>query len=122
MNVIELNISKKLVDVIEKRGFKISETLEQDGMAETELGFYSDAGEDVIVALFHDNTDKGFIEALVRWSNDFDPEEHAVMWYEAKDRVYGVPQTLRELLDDAEMIDETVASLVADLEECVKGA
>lgn len=119
--VIDLKISEKLVDEIKGRGFRISETWEQDGIAETELNFYSDKGEDVIVALFHDNTDEGFIESLVRWSEEFDPEEHAVMWYEARERVYGVPQSLRALLYDADMIDNTVESLVISLKECAKG-
>lgn len=119
--VIDLKISEKLVDEIKGRGFRISETWEQDGIAETELNFYSDKGEDVIVALFHDNTYEGFIESLVRWSEEFDPEEHAVMWYEARERVYGVPQSLRALLYDADMIDNTVESLVISLKECAKG-
>lgn len=41
----------------------------------------------------------------------FDPEEHAVMWYQAKDRVSGVPNSIRALLEDADAIDEELQRL-----------
>ena len=104
-------MNEKLYEIIESNGFSVS----SDGDCFTELEFYSDKGEDVIITVQHDNTERGFIEGLYEWWEDFDPEEHAVSWYNVKDTVYGVPQSIRALLDDADSIDENVEKLLNDL-------
>lgn len=47
--------------------------------------------------------------------NNFDPEEHAAMWYNA--RPCGQPTSLRELLNDADAIHEMLKTLLQKFKE-----
>ena len=120
MKKAKLKINKKLVEVIEKAGIRICESsycefYQDKNNVYTELEFTSDLGEDVIVTIWHNNTDDSFIKALEDYAFDFDPEEHATMWWNCKDTVSGVPHSLRALLNDADGIAETLDNLVMAL-------
>ncbi len=71
---------------------------------------YSPAGEDLIMTLFTE--DFRSFESLDHrlWDEwyDFDPEEHAVMWY-GQNR--GEPSSIRTLLEDADAIAEMLGEL-----------
>ena len=75
--------------------------------AYAEIGFYSDAGEDFSFTVWG-NTPKDFSNKLYSYYQDFNPDEHAVMWY-GSDR--GEPESLRTLLDDAEAIKRNLDTL-----------
>lgn len=64
------------------------------------LSKYSPAGEDFGFYVSKDNP----YEEVQNYSDDFDPDEHCIMWIKEMDNVSGVPRSVRELIRDAEAI------------------
>lgn len=110
-------ISQKIIDILEDNDINIVTTGIQDGEHYTELEFYSNAGEDFVMDIWHDNTDAGFIQAFIEYAYDFDPDEHAEMWAGCRGRVSGVPDSIRELIDDADGISEFLYRIADKLSE-----
>lgn len=75
-----------------------------------DLETWSDAGENLILPLFEkDFQDYGhLVKRLMDEYIDFDPEDHAAMWY---GQGKGEPGSLRVLLDDADGIAEKLEDL-----------
>ena len=97
---------------------EICESLERavtecdDGTVELEK--YSPAGEDFIITVNAED----FAREVERYADDFDVDDHIAMWIEAKKNgTAGVPST-RELVHDAEdiqeMLNELAEALTAD--------
>lgn len=99
----------RFADVAEELGWTSDWDL-KDGYFDMENS--SPAGEDLIMTLF--TKDFQSFESLDHrlWDEryDFDPEEHAVMWY-GQNR--GEPSSIRTLLDDADAIAEMLDELEA---------
>lgn len=95
-------MTDKQRQICEGLGWKVYE--DEDGI---ELSKFSPLGEDFGFSVKADK----FLEDLRDYYEDFDPEEHAAMWYNAKNNVRGVPQSLRALLDDAIEIDGMLEDL-----------
>ena len=74
--------------ICEDLGWEVYET-EDD----IELRKCSSLGEDFGFSVKADK----FLEDLRDYYEDFDAEEHAAMWYNARNNVRGVPQSLRAL-------------------------
>ena len=75
---------------------------------------YSPLGEDLILE-FCIKPDKPLEnqiinEIMIEYEN-FGEDEHACEWYKNKDSVRGVPQSLKDLLQDARMIKRMYKSL-----------
>lgn len=85
----------RLKKVCEELGWCVHE--EYDGYY---LSKYSPAGEDFGFYVSIDNPYKEIQE----FSDNFDPDEHCIMWIREMDTVSGVPQSVRELIRDAEAI------------------
>ena len=82
-----------------------------DGDGWVELSQSSPAGEDFSFTVSENN----LIEDVKDYAEDFDPEEHAAMWYDAGQRgVRGVP-SLHELVEDADAIQEMLEDLAINL-------
>lgn len=92
--------------ICEDLGWEVYET-EDD----IELRKCSSLGEDFGFSVKADK----FLEDLRDYYEDFDAEEHAAMWYNARNNVGGVPQSLRDLLDDAIEIDGMLENLCIEL-------
>ena len=86
-----------------------------------ELGKHSPAGEDFNISLvLSGNLDEDeeideVIRELNSYYNDFDVDEHAEIWIEWRGK-RGVPSSIRELVENAEAIDNMVKKLVDDVE------
>lgn len=100
-----MKLSKKIIEILEDNNIIIICTEKQDTRYYTEMEFFSDAGEDFVFDIWHDRTKKSFIDAFREYAIDFDPDEHAEMWVNARNTVSGVPQSIRTLIDDADSID-----------------
>lgn len=113
-----MELSKKIEEVLEKFDFslcgEITERYGEKGKYDIELETYSPEGEDVIVSLIYDGTEEGFIAAFVEYANDFDAEEHAEMWIESRGK-NGVPESIKDLLEDAEWQKNTFLEVVEAL-------
>lgn len=114
-----MELSKRIEEVLEKHDFsvcgEISErTYNNDGY-DVELETYSPEGEDVIVSLTYDGTEEDFIRQFRSYAEGFDAEEHAEMWIESRGK-NGVPDSIKDLLEDAEWIKSTLEEVADDLE------
>ena len=68
-------------------------------------------GEDFTIE-FNKTKDKEDVNSIISYCEDFDPEDHATMWY-GQNR--GEPSSLRDLLDNADNIKESLDKLAAYL-------
>lgn len=108
-------LGEEITDILDNNDISVYHAEETDRGLEIGLEFYSDAGEDFIIDLNCDSAES-FAEAFSEYARDFDPEEHAEMWIEARDTVSGVPQEISTLLEDANSIKEFLESVSAELE------
>ena len=77
-----------------------------------ELSRYTPLGEDFTFSVEPDNMIADFRSF---WSN-FDPDEHAVMWFNDRYNIFVTPHRLQDFLDDAEVIDRMLNELATTLE------
>lgn len=103
-------LEQKYIDILEENNWSVS-SYTNDGRVVLEK--YSPAGEDFSIIVEVEN----FTESVREYANDFDADEHATMWIEARGRVKGVPNSIRELIEDAEAIQEMLNELADALEE-----
>lgn len=81
---------------------------------EWELEFWSDLGEDVVVYIEHDNTTQSIIDGINEYADNFDAEEHAEVWIDRRGR-NGVPNSVRDLIEDAESIKSFLTDIANEL-------
>ena len=85
-----------------------------------EFAKYSPAGEDFVFSV-EAKDDKGVWREVRVYANYFDPEDHVVMWVEAKrNGVEGVPN-VRQLVEDADAIEKMLDELAEALRKETKG-
>ena len=104
-----------ILDVLEENDFSVCSIDEQSGEWVAELEWYSPAGEDVIATIWFDGSDADFIRSFRDYAEDFDAEEHAAMWINSRGE-NGVPDSIRDLLDDADAIDAKLCEVARYLE------
>lgn len=77
-----------------------------------ELEKYSPAGEDfsMIIDFNMDNPIDSFMEDLKEYSEDFDIDEHVEMWMPSRGKG-GCPESISELVEDAESIKDMIVEL-----------
>ena len=97
-------LKQKYIDILEENDWIVS-SYTNDGRVE--LQKYSPAGEDFSIIVEVED----FTESVREYANDFDADEHAEMWVEARGKVNGVPESIRELIEDAEAIQEMLDGL-----------
>lgn len=109
-------LGKKILKLLEEEDIELhSKSKRDDGTYYREIEFYSNEGEDVIELVEYDGTCKGFINGFIQMANDFDVDEHAEMWIECRNRVSGVPNSIRALIDDADWIKEKLDYVACNL-------
>lgn len=113
-----MELSKKIIEVLEAHDIslcgEISErTYNNDGY-DVELETYSPEGEDVIISLIYDGTEEDFIKQFESYAEDFDAEEHAETYINMRGK-NGVPESIKNLLEDAEWQKEMLLEVVKDL-------
>lgn len=96
-------------DICEKLDWRVT----SDGDGNIELEKYSPAGEDFIITFGEEN----FVDNVKAYAASFDQEEHIEMWVEAKrNKVANVP-SIKELVEDAQAIDDMLRELACALFE-----
>ena len=113
-----MELSKKIIEVLEAHDIslcgEISErTYNNDGY-DVELETYSPEGEDVIISLIYDGTEEDFIKQFESYAEDFDAEEHAETYINMRGK-NGVPESIKNLLEDAEWQKEMLLEVAKDL-------
>lgn len=99
-------MNQRLIDKCEALGWSVNCYDEY-----VEISQQSPAGEDFSFTV----DEKDFVENVKQYAADFDPDEHIAIWIEAK--VSGMPgvPNIRELVHDAEAIDEMLQNLAISL-------
>lgn len=102
-------MDQRLIDKCEALGWSVR--CDDDGGAD--VAQYTPAGEDFC---FYVNDTDDFVESVKQYAAYFDPDEHIAMWIEAKrhSRDKTIPNA-RELVHDAESIDEMLQNLASAL-------
>lgn len=103
-------LEQKYIEILEENDWSISSYI--DG-GRVEVQKYSPAGEDFSMCVEVEN----FPESVREYANNFDADEHAEMWIKARGIVFGVPESIRELIDDAKAIQDMLNELADALEE-----
>lgn len=108
-------------DIAERLGWRTCFETQTNwrGQIETyaEFSQYSPAGEDFSFIVFYDKlTDIG--REVMRYSYDFDIEEHVLMWLEAKRNGDSTVPDVVTLVDDARAIEKMIEDLA---DELIKG-
>lgn len=102
-------MDKKYLEVINRLDWGYSD-IYTDG--DIELETWSPAGEDVV---FYVNADN-LVHEVRCYANNFDVDDHVLMWAHHLGE-NGVPNSIQELLDDAEAIQDMLNELADALEE-----
>lgn len=103
------HLNEKFIDACESLGWTVREY--DDGSAD--LSQYSPAGEDFSFCVETEN----FAEEIRSYYNDFDSDEHAEMWIEAKrNGKSGIP-SIRRLIEDADAIESMLEDLAIAVTE-----
>lgn len=108
-------LSEKTIGILENNDMIIFDRHEQDGEFTREIEFYSPEGEDIHECIFYDGTDEGFLKAFRDNAEKFDADEHAETYVEFRGN-RGVPESVRDLIEDAEWIKDTLLSVADELE------
>lgn len=116
MKSCESNLNDRIVKVLEENDYRLTDVSKQDGEFTAEIETYSPAGEDVIITVWFDGTDEGFVDAFAEYSNDFDVDDHVSLWVDMRG-THGVPGTIKELMEDAEAIKEGLAAMAGRLRD-----
>lgn len=109
---------EKLLDKAEETDWTYHIYKEYDGRTYVELEKYSPAGEDFVMTIdfIEESPIQSFLDELVDYYSDFDVDEHVEMYANCRGE-NGVPETFRELVEDAEAIEEMIEDLSIVLHE-----
>lgn len=113
-----MELSERIVEVLEAHDISLcgeitERTYNNDGY-DVELETYSPEGEDVIISLIYDGTEEDFIKQFESYAEDFDAEEHAEIYINMRGK-NGVPESIKNLLEDAEWQKEMLLEVAKDL-------
>ncbi len=108
-------LNERTMNIFEENDITVHDREQQNGEFYREIEFYSNAGEDVIEIVWYDGTEEGFIKAFRQLADDFDVNDHAAMYIGDRGN-HGIPDSVRELIDDAEEIKETLLIVADELE------
>ena len=103
-------LKKQIIDILGKNDYRFLSVEKHGEDYIAELETWSPAGEDVVIDIWFDGTNKGFIDSFRQYSLEFDPDEHAEMWVEFRGK-RGVPHGIRDLIDDADAIQESLMAV-----------
>lgn len=108
-----------LEENLERIDWYFSVTNSQNSWDDIDFNYTSPAGEDFWFSVCCE-TPYELYKEVEEYANDFDAEEHASMWIEAKARgKKGIP-SLRGLIDDADEIKKDLIKLSQQVKETVK--
>lgn len=115
--------NKELENFLEKAdelGWLYIFNKEESGRTYVDIGIYSPLGEDfnMTVNFSEENPIDTFMSNLKEYYLNFDPEDHAAMWIKDLGK-NGTPDSIRDLIDDANTIKKMIGGLIHYLEATV---
>lgn len=108
-------LTENVISILEDNEVKIYDRSYQNGEYYREIEYCSPEGEDVVQTIWYDGTERGFVEAVRKLSDDFDVDEHVELFSSSRGKG-GVPESIKVLVEDAEWIDAFLSDLADELE------
>lgn len=109
-----VKLSNKTIEIVENNGFYLSEITEQGGDFYVEMNQGTPEGEDWWETIWFDGTDESFAEKVKDRANNFDIDEEVEIWIQGRGK-NGVPDSIKDLVEDAEWKQEKLEALSNDL-------
>lgn len=110
----------KMFDKMQELDWKFDVPEIEEGIeVEIEIENYSPEGENLVTTVYFDGTAKGLINALEEHWDSFDVDEHVELWIESRGK-RGVPSSIKDLVKDAEAIEEMYKELYEAICEIYK--
>lgn len=114
-----MKLSDKIIEIVENNGFLVGEVEKQGNDFYVEINQSTPLGEDWWEVIWFDGTSQGFIKALRERYNNFDVDEEAEVYIDNRGK-NGIPDSIRDLLDDAVWKEKTLGELADDLVNLAK--
>ena len=110
-------LDKKIQDILEKNEFNFDEEIsEQDNGKYIEINQSTPEGEDWWETIWFDGTYEGFVNAVEKRVLNFDVDEEVEIWITNRGKG-GCPDSIIDLVHDAEWKQKTLENLLDDLQE-----
>lgn len=110
-------LNKKIQDILEKNEFNFDrEISEQDNGKYIEINQSTPEGEDWWETLWFDGTYEGFTNAVEKRVLNFDIDEEVEIWIQSRGKG-GCPNSIMDLVHDAEWKQKALEKLLDDLQE-----
>ena len=113
-------LSEKVIDVLENNGWRLCSvekwcsSFPEDGEYYAEVEAYSPAGEDYVFTVWFNGFSADFIEKVCEHAEEYDADDHAADLVQYRGQ-RGVPNSVREIIDDAEEIGTMLSDLADEL-------
>jgi hypothetical protein len=109
-------LNENIVRILEDNGFYVGEPEYSNHHNEycIEINQSTDLGEDWWMTLWYDGTDEDFIQKFETMVDNFDPDEEAEVYIEMRGK-NGVPNSIRDILEDQVWKLETLKATLEDL-------
>lgn len=111
-----MELNNKIINVIEKLDFSLSEIEHQGESYMIELSQFTPLGQDWSFLIWFNGTDASFIDSVYAYWQEFNIDDEAEVFIENRGK-YGVPNSIRMLLDDATWKEQALAQLAQQLKE-----
>ena len=111
-------LNENIVRVFENNGFTVGEPEYSNHHKEycVEINQSTDLGEDWWLTLWYDGSDEDFIQKFETLVEYFDPDEEAEIYIDMRGK-NGVPDSIRDILDDQVWKLETLKTTLKELKE-----
>lgn len=111
-------LNENIVRVFENNGFTVGEPEYSNHHKEycVEINQSTDLGEDWWLTLWYDGSDEDFIQKFEILVDNFDPDEEAEIYIDMRGK-NGVPDSIRDILDDQVWKLETLKTTLKELKE-----
>ena len=111
-------LNENIVRVFENNGFTVGEPEYSNHHKEycVEINQSTDLGEDWWITLWYDGTDEDFIQKFETVVEYFDPDEEAEVYIDMRGK-NGVPDSIRDILDDQVWKLNTLKTTLKELNE-----
>lgn len=105
----------KLMDIIKKHDWLVKPTPKEIADGDLEIVGYTPAGENYCLFL-QGETEGEMLKSLQKLADSFDVDEHVEMWIPRRGEG-GCPSSIRELVEDAEWIENELEQMAKEVEE-----
>ena len=111
-------LNENIIRVLEDNGFTVGEPEYSNHHKEycVEINQSTDLGEDWWLTLWYDGSDEDFIQKFETLVEYFDPDEEAEIYIDMRGK-NGVPDSIRDILDDQVWKLETLKTTLKELKE-----